>query len=97
MGRLLFSDTATERFITQRFSEGGRIKRSRITERFTWKSWQKKYGEDALPLFLISKEKKLTVVTAGRKVKARDGETVIALVNIPPGDASAVSPPVSEG
>jgi NhaP-type Na+/H+ or K+/H+ antiporter len=96
-GRFLFDETATESFITKRFNEGAKLKRSPITERFTWKDWQDKYGESALPMFVITKEKKVTVATADRKVKAREGETVIALVTVPPDDATTVSRPVFDG
>jgi len=80
-GRLLFRREATFEYLSERFANGAQVKSTRLTKQFDYSSFRSRYGESALPLFLISDSKKLTVVTADREIKPRAGQMLIAVVD----------------
>ena len=59
---------------------GASVKATRITAEFTWESFREHYGDNAVPLFLIRDEKRLTIVTEDTAVEPIAGNTVISLV-----------------
>lgn len=84
-GRYLFHPDFTYAKLTELFSDGAAIKTTPITEKFTYERFQELYGENVLPLFVISRGNKLGVVAAAQRFTPRPGQTLIAAV---PGDAA---------
>ncbi len=79
-GRLLFSAEASYGALGADFANGAKIKRTALTEEFGYKEFGELYGQRALPLFLITEEKKLQVFTADRPLVPRAGQLLICLV-----------------
>ena len=44
------------------FRRGGELKKTQITENFTFKDFEQEYGNDYLPMFIV-KDKKISVVS----------------------------------
>ncbi len=84
-GRRLFSAQATFDKLEERFAKGAEVKATRLTERFTYETLKEEYGDQVLPLFLISEkdgEKHLQVVQAGQSVRPRSGQILISVVPV---------------
>jgi len=79
-GRFAFTSDATYGYLQSRLAQGAVIKKTRLTEEFDYEAFQSHYGNKALPLFLISGNKKLTVFTATEKLEPKPGSTLISLV-----------------
>jgi hypothetical protein len=60
---------------------GGTIKAMTLTDSSNFADYQKYYGDDVIPLFLISDSGKLTVYTADNQPTPKVGQTVISLVH----------------
>jgi NhaP-type Na+/H+ or K+/H+ antiporter len=91
-GRFLFAKRANFTALTRRFAEGGQIKRTSITEEFDREAFERLYGEEALPLFVVDPEGRLRVVTAGDRPVVRPGSTLVALVEEPPEERKPAAP-----
>jgi len=83
-GRYLFDPDLTYSKLSELFSDGWTIKTTPITEKFTYERFQKLYGEEALPLFVINKGHQLGMVDAGQPFTPRAGQTLIAVVPVTP-------------
>ena len=57
------------------------MKKTRITEEFTFEDFRARYGDSCLVLFLIEESGNLTVVTADNPPAPQPGQTVITLVD----------------
>ena len=79
-GRYLFGDDITFAELTARFGMDGVLKTSKITEAYTYETFREHYGEEALPLFIISETGGLSVVTAKTKIDPQPGQKLISLV-----------------
>lgn len=79
-GRIVFGEKVTHGLMTVRFMSGWIIKKTRISEEFSFEDHQHHYGGDVMPLFTISEAGKLQVVNAESKAKPLPGTTVISLV-----------------
>lgn len=84
-GRLLFSPDATYLELSERFSVRTTMKSTQITDQFEMSDFWGRYGDDALPMFLVDGDH-LSVVTAGGRPDVRPGQRVVALVDEPPED-----------
>ncbi len=82
--RPLFDPKATYLSLEERFAEGAIVKKTAITDEFTYDDFRALYGNTAMPLFLIEPSGALTVCTADKKPAPQSGQAVIALVD-PPG------------
>ncbi len=80
-GRPLFAKGLTYAQIASRFGAGHVLKATRLSEEFTWKDYRVLYGSAAIPMFIITPEKRLIVVTADKPPSPSPGSTVIALVD----------------
>lgn len=86
-GRVLFSSKAKFEMLDKLFREGAEVKASRMTEKFDMAAFRDRHGEEALPLFVVSKsedEASLLIVAAGQTVRPRAGQVLISVV---PGEA----------
>ena len=93
-GRLLFGPGLTYRNLARRFAAGNTIKKNALTEKFTFENFQARYGQDAIPLFVISGDERVTVATVDAPLTPKPGDVLISIVrpmegNIrPPSDGS---------
>ncbi|MEZ6192611.1 MAG: sodium:proton antiporter [Phycisphaerales bacterium] len=79
-GRYLFGDNITFAELTARFGMDGVLKTSKITETYTYEKFREHYGEEVLPMFIISETGGLTVVTDATKIDPHPGQHLISLV-----------------
>lgn len=79
-GRLLFAPDAHFDPLDRRIQRGDIIKTTTLSDNFNFADFKKKYGPDALPLFLIGEDGKLIICTTDRPVEPRAGQKIIALV-----------------
>lgn len=80
-GRFLFGSESTYNMLDERFEHGSTIKTTRLSDEFTFEALSKLYGESAVPLFIITGDDKLVVITEEKNVTPKSGEKVIALVD----------------
>lgn len=81
--RRLFRPGATFAEIERRVDDGSVFKQTTLTGEFDYEAYRRMYGEEALPMFLIAENGRLTVVTANTAIKPRSGQTLVALVDEP--------------
>ena len=80
-GRFLFAADLNYRQFARRVVSGAIIKKTPLTEEFTYEQFLEMHGRDAIPLFLVGDGGKVTVATADHRVSPKPGQTVIALIN----------------
>ncbi|MGE3308659.1 MAG: cation:proton antiporter [Limisphaerales bacterium] len=79
-GRLLFEEGVFLEDIFQRLQKGAVLRKTQITAGFTFSAWMEKYGDKALPLFLISGSNALKIWTQDDPPAPGEGQTLVALV-----------------
>lgn len=84
-GRKLFSLNCTYPKLMQRFQNGAMIKKTLLTEEFSYQDYLDFYGETATPLLIIDENKKLKVCSAEDETIPKEGQTLISLVDRVPG------------
>ena len=80
-GRFLFDKKATCDYLEARFLAGAIVKKNTITEEFDFAAFKSKYGEDALPMFVIKESGDLKVWTAIDQPVPEPGEKLISVVD----------------
>lgn len=80
-GRVLFSEKATYPWLAQRFAEGAVVKRTPLSEEFTYDDFLRHYGETAVVLFVVDPAGKLQVRAAEDNGNPQPGKTLISLVD----------------
>lgn len=80
-GRLLFARPTTFDDLHARFAAGGSLRRTKLTEAFTFDSFRTRYGDDALLLFVVGATGQVTICSAAEAVAPKAGDTVVALVS----------------
>jgi NhaP-type Na+/H+ or K+/H+ antiporter len=80
-GRPLFQPQADYLTLQTRLSAGATFKATSLSESFDFEAFRAYYGEDAIPMFLLDDNGRLTVITADKEVKPKPGHTVIGLVH----------------
>jgi len=88
-GRYLFAPEATYDALDARFASGQVVKTTRLGPEFDWAAFRGRYGEDVLPLFVVSDAGALSVCVADKAASPRPGQTVISLVTPPPAEPPA--------
>ena len=78
--RRLFDSAATYSEITRRFQQGATVKRTGLTDEFSFDDYLEHYRETALPLFVVRESGRVTVLEAEGKVPVKAGRTLISLV-----------------
>jgi len=78
--RTLFSTSATFDYLAERFAKGDVVKRSRLTTEFTFKDFERYYGQEALPLFMIDSEGRLSIFATENRPSPEAGTTLLSLV-----------------
>ncbi len=79
-GRHLFSENATYDHITDMFNRGAVVKRTTITEEFDMDRFTVMYGEEALPLFIITDSGELRPYTVNDPPEPNSGDKLISIV-----------------
>lgn len=79
-GRVLFAEDLDAEALRGLLREGARIRATKLTEQFGPEQYLEQYGEQARPLFLITAERKLQIVTADAPAALKVGQTVLGLV-----------------
>lgn len=79
-GRFLFRLDVTYETLDAWFAAGATMKRTRLTEKFSYDDYRKIYGENALPMFTIDELGRLQVFTVNDPPRPRAGHTLISLV-----------------
>ncbi|MEM8678734.1 MAG: sodium:proton antiporter [Planctomycetota bacterium] len=78
--RTLFSDEASYSSLAARHAQGEVVKRTRLSDEFTFDDFLRTYGEDALILFAKTESGELQVKTAEKELEPLAGSTVFAFV-----------------
>ena len=79
-GRFLFSPEATYEYITFQFGTGAVIKKTQITAEFDYEAFRSRYGDKAVPLFLIKENGDLLAFANDNPPVPQPGHNVVALV-----------------
>lgn len=81
-GRLLFGEGITYERLAAMFRSGAVIKRTKLKEEFSFDDFRTMYGESAVPLFLISKDRFIGVFTVDNQPVPYPGQTLISLISV---------------
>ena len=79
-GRALFGAELDVDTLRSKLHRGGRIRATKLTEKFGAGDYRDRYGDRAHPLFVVSADEKLQIVTAGGEPTLKAGQTVLALI-----------------
>ena len=85
-GRFLFSKKATCTYLEKQFAAGAEIQTISLNKSFDYVAFQTQHNNKALPLFLVTANKKLVIYTTDYQPIPKSGQTLIALT--PPVTAS---------
>ena len=80
-GRFLFDDEATFDHLMVRFQSGAVVKKTNLTDEFDFDDYKKMYGENALPLMVITESRRIRVYTADYDPSPEPGEVLISIVD----------------
>ncbi len=86
-GRFLFGPKMTYAHLIEKFRNGAIVKATELSDNFDYEDFNKEYGSDAIPLFLITSKNKLHIFTADSQPAPRPGQVLISLV-APSGDTT---------
>ncbi len=79
-GRLAFDRAVNRDDLLARVAAGAKIKKTSITDKYTWDQYRATHGERAAVLFVVDPAKRLIVCSDETQSKAPAGSTLIALV-----------------
>ncbi len=80
-GRNLFASEATYESLDESFAKGQVVKATKLSQEFDYAAFRERYGEEALPLFVVTESGSLVVCTAEKKLSPKAGQTLISLVD----------------
>jgi hypothetical protein len=80
-GRTLFKKEMTFDHITDLYEEGKVIKSTLLTETFTFQNFKDTYSDEAIPLFLVTKDGSVQPFVIDNPPTPQDGDTLISLAN----------------
>lgn len=78
-GRLLFGEKITFDFLSESFSKGAEVKAIKLTEEFDFKAYKEKFKNNFIPLFFVTEQKELEVVTTDVPFAPTPNQTIISL------------------
>ena len=90
-GRVLFGPDLTHEELRRRFESGARLKKTTLTEDFTYEDFLAQYGESALVLFSFPEHGKLRVGASDQPIDPKAGMKILALVYLPEGQLAGES------
>ena len=80
-GRLLFTPETTFNTLAQRLVNDAEIKSTQLTEDYEYTDFLTRYGESAIPLFIVEESGALNICTADVPASPKPGQKIIALVD----------------
>ncbi|NIR50645.1 sodium:proton antiporter [candidate division KSB1 bacterium] len=80
-GRFLFGEGMHYRYLSNRFLTGATIKTTKLSKEFDYQAFQHYYGGSVIPLFLITGDNRLAVITAGQKIDPKSEQMIVAVVD----------------
>ena len=80
-GRFLFDNEATFDHLLARFQSGAIVKKTNLTDEFSFDDYKKMYGDNAMPLMVITESGKIRVYTADYDPSPEPGEVLISIVD----------------
>lgn len=80
-GRLLFGKGLHHDALVRIFEQGASVKRTKLTDEFSYEDFRATYNEDVILLFVVDENGKLHVSTTEGDLTPKAGQTVIALVD----------------
>ena len=95
-GRYLFAPGVTYDALDERFAAGQVVKTTKLSPEFDWAAFRERYGEDALPLFVVTEAGALQIAVADKPPSPKGGQTVIGLVS-PPAERATPPAPATAG
>ena len=91
-GRALFGADLDVDTLRSKLESGGRIRATRLTEKFDADDYGERYGQRAHPLFVVHADGRLQIVTAGGAPTFKAGQTVLALIEADDPARAAANP-----
>jgi len=85
-GRLLFAKDLTHDELRKRFNQGHVMKKTGLTEDFTYEDFQATYEDSAVVMFVVPEKGKLTVLATNTEYEPKAGDKLMSLV--PPDESS---------
>ena len=82
-GRLLFAQDMTHRAIANRFTAGAEVEKITLSEGFDFLTLKETYGDQAIPLFLITENKELFPFTLDVELTPQPGQSILCVVDKP--------------
>lgn len=79
-GRFLFAPHITYTDLNNRLRADAVIKVTPLSEQFNYEAFQAHYGDNAIPLFLITEARRLLVFTTDHTLQPEAGQTLVSLV-----------------
>lgn len=79
-GRILFEEELTFKSFSDYIANGAQIDAFELTDDFDYKAFEKKYDENAIPLFLVSSDKFIVPFSLDNPPLPRQGDTIISLI-----------------
>jgi len=78
--RILFSQPITYGELTNAFASGATVKKTNMTEEFTFEDFRSQYTDPVSPLFLITAQNRLRVFSTDSDLKPSPGDKLVSLV-----------------
>ena len=82
-GRWVFRRDATHEFMSARIQAGATIKRTNLTDEYTYEDFLERYGESAIPLFTLRGRGNVSIMTVANPPTPKAGQTLTSLVDEP--------------
>lgn len=79
-GRILFDESLHHDKLANLLLHTHELKKTKLTDEFTFEQFQERYGESSIILFVIDESKKLKINIVDDSLTPKAGQTVIALV-----------------
>ena len=79
-GRILFGNDMDLGYLERLYHSGWTVKSTRLTAEFDYKAFKSHYKDDVIPMFLVTKDKRLIARTTDIKFEPKSGQIIIALV-----------------
>lgn len=80
-GRIISGPNTTFETVSRRLNEGATVKKSVLTENYTYETFQEHYGGTAIPFFLIDEMRYVRVFTPEANWSPEPGDIVISIVD----------------
>ncbi|MCH2131392.1 MAG: sodium:proton exchanger, partial [Pirellulaceae bacterium] len=79
-GRLVFEESLNHAELRQLWNAGSVVKKTKLTEEFTFAQFKEQHGNEADLLFVMDEASRLMICTVEGTIKPKSGQTLLALV-----------------